>query len=670
MADGINIPALGVKPAEKRVALVIGNGKYLNAAELGNPANDARAIAAALRDLAFDVIEGLDLSVLAMEDHISEFASRIEDADTALFFFAGHGLQVDGENYLVPTDAVLANQGQLKRQTIVLQDQLNMMSGNASVSIVILDCCRDNPFVRSLARQRPGLTRGIVSRGLAEVGTDDGSFVAFATGPGSVAKDGSGLHSPFTEALLANIGNPGQSLADIMTDVTNAVTEATGETQVPWYHSSLRRRFYFKPPLPSIPAAPKIPDDVAKPPELVLPVRDAVDRSAEEVVKEKSPPAEQRQLTRFRPLTIAATLGFACIAAVASLMAFGLPKRDHAPPVKIGDLIGRLDTPDTKLTEQIVEFLSGPAPEAEKGQLLNMIVQRLQSQVIQVDANAAVPSNCRAPTPPGPSNDPKLTLLCAGLDPARQAQTLTLISSIPALVWQNPAFNAQRRALLVAAADISAQRRTNSKQFLPDATTSLNKLNDILKMGVRPTNLVTLQFGGIFPRGNAQTIMDRLVSFGWRVQGVQRAEARANEVRYGTASDGGQNASLLSEDLSLQGLTAAPSLTPSLGGNGQLDIYVNTPLSVWGNSAPQSGWCYQEYDPSKPATNRDLVACHATQPACLTARGNAPQKKQSECIFVDGLDKTGIALTGGGWANSWFAASATPFSAPFPSSPN
>ncbi|MBY2937934.1 caspase domain-containing protein [Rhizobium leguminosarum] len=668
MAAGMDFPPLGVKPLEKRVALVIGNGKYLNATGLGNPANDALAIAAALKELAFDVIEGVDLSVLDMEDRIAEFASRIEGADTALFFFAGHGLQVDGENYLVPTDAVLANQGQLKRQTIVLQDQLNMMSGNASVSIVILDCCRDNPFVRSLARQRPGLTRGIVSRGLAEVGTDDGSFVAFATGPGSVAKDGSGLHSPFTEALLANIGNPGQSLADIMTDVTNAVTEATGETQVPWYHSSLRRRFYFKPPLSPIPVVAKIPEVVASPLEPAPPVKDAVDRSAENFVKEKSPPAQGQQLNRFRQLAVAAALGVLGIAVVASFIASGLRGREHTLPV--GDLIARLDTPDTALTEQIVTYLSGPAPDAEKELLLNTVVQRLQSQIIQVDANTPIPSNCRAPTPSGPSNDPKLTLLCAGLDSARQLQALALISSIPALVWQNPAFDAPKRVLLVATADINAQRRTNSKQFLPDSTPPLNKLNDILKIGARPTSLVTLQFGGNFPRGNAQTVMDRLVSFGWRLQGVQRAETRSNEVRFGTASDGRQNASLLSEDLSLQDLTAAPSLTPSLGGNGQLDIYLNTPLSVWGSSAPQSGWCYQESDPLKPATNRDLVACHATQPACLTARGNAPQKKQSECVFVDGLDKTEIALTGGGWANSWFAASTMPFSAPFPSLPN
>jgi hypothetical protein len=239
---------------ERRVALVIGNGKYVNAPALDNPPSDAGAIAQVLRELHFEVIDGYDLDVEAMDARITEFARRISDADAALFFFAGHGLQVNGENYLVPIDAKLDHEGQLRRQTFRLQDELNMMSGRSAVSIVLLDCCRDNPYMRSLAGGGPNRTRGGMARGLAEVGVDEGSFIAFATGPGSVAKDGDGEHSPFTEALLKHIAAPGQSLADIMTDVASAVTAATDRQQVPWYHSSLQKRFYFIPA--GAPAAP------------------------------------------------------------------------------------------------------------------------------------------------------------------------------------------------------------------------------------------------------------------------------------------------------------------------------------------------------------------------------------------------------------------------------
>lgn len=232
--------------SERRVALVIGNGAYANAVLLDNPRNDARAMAAMLRGLDFEVIDGVDLDVDAMDGKINEFAGRIRNVDTALFFFAGHGLQVDDENYLVPVDAKLDNEGQLQRQTIRLQDQLNMMTGRAGVSILLLDCCRDNPFVRSLAGSRPNRTRGGVARGLAEIGTDEGAFIAFATGPGSVAREGEGVHSPFTEALLRHIGTLNSSLADIMTDVTATVKAVTGRKQVPWYHSSLSDRFYFR----------------------------------------------------------------------------------------------------------------------------------------------------------------------------------------------------------------------------------------------------------------------------------------------------------------------------------------------------------------------------------------------------------------------------------------
>jgi uncharacterized caspase-like protein len=238
------------RAADRRIALVIGNGDYVNAGDLGNPCSDARAMAEVLRELDFEVIDGFDLTASKMDFCINDFAERITNAHAALFYYAGHGLQVDGENYLVPVDAVLQNEGQLTRQAIALSGQLKVMTRRADVSILFLDCCRDNPFVRSIYRTTRDRSRSLdPPAGLAKMERASGSFIAFATDAGAVAADGQGEHSPFTAALLEHIATPGQSIADMMTDVTNAVMQATNETQNPWTQSSLRSRFYFKPPL-------------------------------------------------------------------------------------------------------------------------------------------------------------------------------------------------------------------------------------------------------------------------------------------------------------------------------------------------------------------------------------------------------------------------------------
>lgn len=234
---------------KKRVALVIGNGRYIHAASLSNPANDASGMAALLRTLGFEVVDGIDLGVDAMYSKLIDFVCRIQGADAALFYFAGHGLQVEGENYLLPVDAKLDNEILLKSQTIALQDQLNLMAERASINILLLDCCRDNPFVRSFTGARLGGTRGAARSGLARIEEDhshDGSLIVFATSPGKVAADGTGRNSPFTKALLSNVGNSNQSLFDTITDVIRDVRQETNDTQIPWCHSSLRRKFYFK----------------------------------------------------------------------------------------------------------------------------------------------------------------------------------------------------------------------------------------------------------------------------------------------------------------------------------------------------------------------------------------------------------------------------------------
>lgn len=229
--------------AEKRVALVVGNSAYKHAASLKNPQNDATGMAAALRRLGFRVFEGTDLDRRAMETRIRDFANDISDADVALFYYAGHGLQVNGTNYLAPVDATLKAEADLDFEAIPLKLVLRQMQRSARVNLVFLDACRDNPLAKKLGRASRSLT---VGRGLAAVEKAAGMLIAFATQPGNVALDGDGRHSPFTQALLKRIESSDASINDVMIDVRRDVMAATKDQQVPWENSSLTGRFYFK----------------------------------------------------------------------------------------------------------------------------------------------------------------------------------------------------------------------------------------------------------------------------------------------------------------------------------------------------------------------------------------------------------------------------------------
>ncbi len=238
------VSALAPASAEKRVALVIGNSAYENTAPLKNPSNDAVDVAETLRGLGFDVIDGTDLSKREMEKRIRAFADKLEGADVGLFFYAGHGLQVDGRNFLAPVDATLESDTDLDFEAIQLNLVLKQLERNSRVSIVFLDACRDNPLARNLAVASRSLSIG---RGLAQVDKAVGMMIAFATQPGNVALDGEGRNSPFTEALLRHIDAEGASINDVMIDVRKDVLEATKGKQIPWENSSLTGQFYFKP---------------------------------------------------------------------------------------------------------------------------------------------------------------------------------------------------------------------------------------------------------------------------------------------------------------------------------------------------------------------------------------------------------------------------------------
>jgi uncharacterized caspase-like protein len=232
-----------------RVALVIGMSGYRHAPALKNPANDAKDMSTALRELGFAVTEAVDLDKRSLDEAVRAFAHRIAGADAALVFFGGHGLQVAGQNYLLPIDAKLESERDLDFETVRLEFILRQMESgrDGKVSIVMIDACRDNPLARNLARSM-GVRSDAFPRGLAPVQSGAGMFVAFSTQPGNVAYDGQGRNSPFAAALLRNIRTGGRGLNALMIDVRKDAMAATGGRQVPWEHSALTEEFRFQSP--------------------------------------------------------------------------------------------------------------------------------------------------------------------------------------------------------------------------------------------------------------------------------------------------------------------------------------------------------------------------------------------------------------------------------------
>lgn len=243
-AFAVSVSTLAVRA--ERVALVIGNSDYQHGTPLANPRNDATDVAGALQAVGFKVILGRDLDWRAFSETIRKFSNALKDADDAVFYYAGHGLQVGGQNYLIPVDAKLDSERDLDFSAIRLNFVLRQMEldRDDKTNIVFLDACRDNPLARNLSRSM-GTRSGAVGVGLAQVKTGVGTFIAFSTQPGNVALDGEGRNSPFTAALAKRVSLPGKSLNALMIDVRKEVLAKTKGRQVPWDHSALTGDFYF-----------------------------------------------------------------------------------------------------------------------------------------------------------------------------------------------------------------------------------------------------------------------------------------------------------------------------------------------------------------------------------------------------------------------------------------
>ena len=229
--------------AENRVALVIGQSAYRSVVALPNPANDAQKMTEMLGNAGFKVTTAADLSQNDMRQTVSDFAAKVSESgpDTvALVFYAGHGLQVDGENYLVPVDVDPKREADIPLQAVRLNDVLNTLGAIPTrMRIIMLDACRNNPF--------PGINT-TAGHGLAIVDTKAGaagSFISYSTSPGAVAEDGSGVNSPYTTALLSVAKEPNLPIEEAFKRVRVAVNQATDGRQIPWESSSLTTEFRF-----------------------------------------------------------------------------------------------------------------------------------------------------------------------------------------------------------------------------------------------------------------------------------------------------------------------------------------------------------------------------------------------------------------------------------------
>jgi len=271
--------ASGAALAENRVALVIGNSSYRSVTTLRNPANDASAVAGVLTNAGFEVMSVNDVTQGDLRRAIRDFAAKVTEkgADTvALVFYAGHGLQVDGENFLVPVDARIEREGDVAIETMRLADVMNALATvPAKIRIVMLDACRNNPF--------EALSKG--GKGLAIVDAPTGSIVAYSTAPGSEAQDGAGRNSPYTAAFLKVVKQPELQIETLFKRVRLLVNEATDGKQIPWESSSLTSDFWFFPvsiapakkiaiapavtaqPVPAQPSTPEKPAAADQPPD-------------------------------------------------------------------------------------------------------------------------------------------------------------------------------------------------------------------------------------------------------------------------------------------------------------------------------------------------------------------------------------------------------------------
>ena len=237
-AVAIGVFASGSAMADRRVALILGNAKYEHADTLANTINDANAIAALLTNAGFDVVdERKNVGVVEFKRAVREFLNAATNADIAVVYYSGHGIEIGGINYLIPVDAKLANDYDVDDEAIPLDRLMLATQGAKKLSLIILDACRDNPFLRAPART--AAKRSVANRLVSVEPTGSDTLIAYAAKAGSVSYDGSGANSPFTTALVKYIAQPGLDIRLALGKVRDDVLTSTGSRQEPFVYGSL-----------------------------------------------------------------------------------------------------------------------------------------------------------------------------------------------------------------------------------------------------------------------------------------------------------------------------------------------------------------------------------------------------------------------------------------------
>ena len=229
----------------KRVALVVGNGAYQSVPQLPNPKNDAEVVSTLLRKQGFEVVTAIDLSRFELEKAVERFVRSLDGAEISLFYYSGHGIEVGGENRIIPVDATLNEPQDLETQTFSLQTILLSMQSRSSAQLIYLDACRNNPFNDRAFLLGVDDTEKPAGKGLAEQKGAIGSLIAYATAPGNVAQDGTGDNSPFTEAVIRHSFTQDTDVQSALMKVTEEVWEATQQSQRPWINSTLVKPIFL-----------------------------------------------------------------------------------------------------------------------------------------------------------------------------------------------------------------------------------------------------------------------------------------------------------------------------------------------------------------------------------------------------------------------------------------
>ena len=375
---------LAVVPAmaqERRVALVIGNAAYKSVSVLQNPVNDSRAIAKSLRGLGFEVIERENVGREALALAVREYGDKLRGASVGLFYFAGHGVQVKGRNYLIPVDADIAREDEVQYRSFDVNEVLDKMdSARTAINLVVLDACRNNPFARSFKTSQTGL---------AQMDAPTGTLIAFSTAPGSVAQDGEGSNGLYTGALLKHIAAPGVAVEQMFKRVRVDVVNASKNQQVPWESSSLNRDFAFANAAALKPAVAA----AAPNPAATVATELALDLAFWDAVKDSRRPADYRAYLEQYP-----SGRFAALARLRSAAASSPPSSSSQPIVSSAPVAAAAPVNATiPLSATIPTVSTSPAAQAAS----NLVRWKQGAATKELALNTGSPVDAVAQSPEG-----------------------------------------------------------------------------------------------------------------------------------------------------------------------------------------------------------------------------------------------------------------------------